>query len=56
MAGIGFALRKLTRRDDLIGVIQGYAHSALAATGPWLFTVASLGAISTLTAGGTGLD
>ncbi len=56
MAGIGFALRKLTRRDDLIGVIQGYAHSALAATGPWLFTVASLGAISTLTAGGTALD
>ena len=52
MAGIGFALRKLTRRDDLIGIIQGYAHSALAATGPWLFTVAALGAISALTSGG----
>jgi polysaccharide biosynthesis protein PelG len=51
MAGIGFALRKLARRDDLVGVIQGYAHSALAATGPWLFTVLSLGAISVLTAG-----
>lgn len=56
MAGIGFALRKLTRRDDLIGVIQGYAHSALAATGPWLFTVAALGTISVLTAGGTSVD
>src|SRR5215470_10529990 len=51
MAGIGFALRKLIRRDDLIGVIQGYSHSALAATGPWLFTVISLGMISFFTAG-----
>jgi len=51
MAGIGFALRKLVRQDDLIGIIQGYGHSALVATGPWLLTVISLGSISFFTAG-----
>jgi len=45
MAGIGFELRKLTRRDDLLGVLQGTAHSALASTGPWLFTILSLAGI-----------
>ena len=51
MAGIGFVLRKLTRRDDLLGIVQGYTHSALASTGPWLFTVLSLGSISMLSEG-----
>jgi uncharacterized membrane protein len=45
MAGIGFELRKLTRRDDLLGVLQGTAHSALASTGPWLFTIVLLGGV-----------
>lgn len=45
MAGIGFILRKLTRRDDLLGIAQAYSHSALATSGPWLFTVLSLGII-----------
>lgn len=42
MAGIGFELRKLLRRDDLMGIVQGYAHSALTATGPWLLTILML--------------
>lgn len=46
MAGIGFALRRLTQRDDLIGLIQAYAHSALASTGPWLFTILCLAGIN----------
>lgn len=46
MAGIGFVLRKLTRQDDLIGIFQGFAHSALASNGPWLFTVLALAGIS----------
>ena len=45
MAGIGFALRKLARRDDLLGILQGYAHSALVSAGPWVFTVLSLAGI-----------
>jgi uncharacterized membrane protein len=39
MAGIGFALRKLTRRDDLLGIAQGYGHSAVTAAGPWILTI-----------------
>src|ERR1035441_9184019 len=43
MAGIGFILRKLTRQDDLLGMARAFAHSTLATSGPWLFTVLSLG-------------
>lgn len=46
MAGIGFVLRRLTSRDDLLGVAQGYAYAAFVASGPWLFTVLSLAAVS----------
>ena len=45
MAGIGFELRKLERRDDLLGLVEGYVHSALASTGPWLFTILSLSGV-----------
>lgn len=48
MAGIGFALRKLARRDDLLGVLQGYAHSAFITSGPWLFTILALAGINIL--------
>jgi uncharacterized membrane protein len=48
MAGIGFELRRLLRRDDLIGILQGYGHSALAATGPWLITILTLAGITFL--------
>ncbi|WP_448189939.1 exopolysaccharide Pel transporter PelG [Azospirillum sp. sgz301742] len=48
MAGIGFALRKLARRDDLLGVLQGYAHSAFIASGPWMFTILALAGINLL--------
>lgn len=42
MAGIGFEIRKLLRRDDLLGIAGGYTHSALTATGPWLLTIVTL--------------
>ena len=42
MAGIGFALRQLARRDALGANLLGYAHAAVAACGPWLFTIAAL--------------
>ncbi|HYD68406.1 exopolysaccharide Pel transporter PelG [Azospirillum sp.] len=46
MAGIGFALRRLARRDDLLGVLQGYAHSAFISSGPWMFTILALAGIN----------
>lgn len=45
MAGIGFVLRKLTRKDDLLGVSMAFIHSALAAAGPWIFTVLAIASV-----------
>lgn len=46
MAGIGFALRKLAQQENLMGVVQGYLHSALVSTGPWLFTILALAGVN----------
>ncbi len=48
MAGIGFTLRKLARKDDLLGVLHAYGSAMLAAAGPWLFTVLALGGITNI--------
>lgn len=48
MAGIGFVLEKMTRKDDLLGIARAYTHAAFAAAGPWLFTVLALGGITML--------
>lgn len=48
MAGIGFVLKKLTEKDDLLGIFRAFTHSAVASCGPWLFTVLALAAISML--------
>ena len=47
MAGVGFVLRKLTARGDLLGVAQGYLHASISTSGGWLFTLLTLSAIST---------
>ncbi len=46
MAGIGFALTRLTSKDDLLGISRAYLHATLAAAGPWLFTVLALGGVT----------
>ena len=45
MAGIGFVLRRLAQQDVLSANLRGYAHAALVTSGPWLFTVWTLGAV-----------
>lgn len=45
MAGIGFVLKRLANRDDLIGVFSAFSHGTIAAAGPWLFTVVALAGI-----------
>ena len=42
MAGIGFALKKLSDREDIIGLFAAGFFSAFIACGPWLFTVVAL--------------
>lgn len=48
MAGIGFTLRKLARKDDLIGVLHAYGAAMMAAAGPWIFTVITLAGVSNI--------
>lgn len=55
MAGIGFELNKLAKRDDLMGIMGAYLHSAFAIAGPWLFTVVAL-AFTTYMYGGQGSE
>ncbi len=45
MAGIGFELRKLARRDDLMGIVASLTHASVVSTGPWIMTVLALAAI-----------
>jgi len=45
MAGIGFELRKLARRDDLMGVVASLTHASVFSTGPWLMTIMALASI-----------
>ncbi|MGI9387693.1 MAG: exopolysaccharide Pel transporter PelG [Methyloligellaceae bacterium] len=49
MAGIGFELRKLSLTGTLSDRMASSAHGAIIATGPWLFTIASLAAITLAT-------
>lgn len=46
MAGIGFALRSLSRNNTLTSVAGAAGHAAVIAAGPWLFTILSLAAIT----------
>lgn len=43
MAGIGLLLEKLTRKDDMAGMFQGYPHGMFVTLGPWLLTAFWLG-------------
>lgn len=39
MAGIGFELRKLMRRDTLLGLMQTYAYAGIISSGPWVLSI-----------------
>ena len=38
MAGIGFELRKLLRKDTLLGLIRAYAYAGVISSGPVSYT------------------
>jgi polysaccharide biosynthesis protein PelG len=39
MAGIGFELRKLIRKDTLLSLLQAYAFAGLISSGPWVLSI-----------------
>ena len=51
MAGIGFALRELDRRDSIFGSVASIGHGAVVSAGPWIFTVLAIALIHRGTAG-----
>lgn len=56
MAGIGFELRRLSRRDQLLGPMAAVAHAALIAAGPWLYTILAIFLISAVAGPVVGAD
>ncbi len=39
MAGIGFELRKLLKKDSLSGVLQAYTFAGVIGSGPWILSI-----------------
>jgi uncharacterized membrane protein len=39
MAGIGFELRKLLRKDSYTGLLQAYAYAGIISAGPWVLSI-----------------
>ena len=39
MAGIGFELRKLLRRESLLGILRAYGYAGLISSGPWVLSI-----------------
>lgn len=48
MAGIGFELRKLLRKDSLLGLVQAYAYAGVIGSGPWVLSIVGILAIGLL--------
>ena len=42
MAGIGFELRKMLRRDTLLGMMQAYTYAGLISAGPWILSIVGI--------------
>ena len=39
MAGIGFELRKLLKRENLLGLLQAYSYAGVISSGPWVLSI-----------------
>jgi len=48
MAGIGFELRKMLRRNTLLGLMQAYAYAGLISSGPWILSIVGMLVIGVL--------
>lgn len=50
MAGIGFELRKLLKKDSLSGLIQAYAYAGVIGSGPWVLSILGILVIGLMSA------
>ena len=42
MAGIGFELRKILKRDNLLSMLQAYTYAAVISSGPWVLSIVGI--------------
>ncbi|MCS4510132.1 exopolysaccharide Pel transporter PelG [Xylophilus ampelinus] len=42
MAGIGFELRRVLRKDTLTSLVQAYAYAGVIGSGPWVFSIVGI--------------
>src|SRR4029450_2297172 len=42
MAGIGFELRKILKRDNLLSLLQAYSYAAVISSGPWVLSIVGI--------------
>ncbi|MCE1251295.1 MAG: exopolysaccharide Pel transporter PelG [Comamonadaceae bacterium] len=42
MAGIGFELRHLLRKNTLLGLVQAYAYAGVIGSGPWVLSIVGI--------------
>lgn len=54
MAGIGFELRKLLKKDTLVGLLQAYAFAGIIGSGPWVLSIIGILIIGLITNVGVG--
>ncbi|MFT5675160.1 MAG: putative membrane protein, partial [Paraglaciecola sp.] len=52
MAGIGFELRKLLKKNTLLSVVEAYGLAGLISSGPWVLSILALLVIGILSIGG----
>ncbi|MBL8377928.1 MAG: exopolysaccharide Pel transporter PelG [Burkholderiales bacterium] len=48
MAGIGFELRRLLKRENLLGLLQAYGYAGVISSGPWVLSIIGILVIGVL--------
>lgn len=51
MAGIGFELRRILKRDSYLSLFQAYSYAGLIAAGPWVLSILGVLLIGAMTVG-----
>lgn len=51
MAGIGFELRKILKRDTLSSIIEAYGIAGIISSGPWVLSILALLVIGIISIG-----
>ena len=51
MAGIGFELRRLLKKDSIFGVLRAYGYAGVISSGPWVLSILSVMLIGVMSIG-----